>query len=112
MNEKSSPDTGPEHIKKILEDVFKDSGLESQVRAHSALIFWKRVAGEEIYARAKAAYLERGTLFVAVESSVWIHRLQLQETDLRKRMNRELAKEAPGVDPIKQIRFRLSNESN
>ena len=112
MNEKASSDTGPEHIKKILEEVFKDTGLESQLRANSALILWKRVAGEEIYTRAKAAYLERGTLFVAVESSVWMHRLQLQETDLRRRMNRELAKEAPDVDPIKQIRFRLSNESD
>jgi len=110
MNKEAAPALGPEHIKKILEDVFKDTGLGDQVRAQSALIYWERVAGQEIHKRAKASYLEGGTLFVEVENSVWMHRLQLQEADLRKRLNLELAREVPEAESIKQIRFRLWNE--
>lgn len=100
-------DSGPQHIKEILETVLKETGLEKQILDHGALLCWDRIAGEKISSHTKALYVERGTLFVEVDSSVWMHRLQLQEQDLLSRLHRECEKQAPGGEPIRQIRFRM-----
>ena len=109
MNKKDArSDSGPQHIKEILETVLRDTGLEKQILDHGALLHWDRVAGKEISCHTKAVYVERGTLFVDVDNSVWMHRLQLMESDLLGRLNREMEGQAPGGAPLQRIRFRMT----
>jgi len=107
MVDRSPPRSGPRHIKEILEALFRHAGIEQQIQASQALVCWSAVAGEEIAEHSRAATVERGTLFVEVENSVWMHRLQTQISDLKSRLNRELQERDPKSEPIREIRFRL-----
>jgi predicted nucleic acid-binding Zn ribbon protein len=98
------PRKGPERIGSILDSLFKKQGIEEPIRVHRALLDWDRLAGQAVADHAQAAYIEHGTLIVEVESPAWMHRLQMQEGELRDRLNRHL-----GEEIIRRIRFRLGS---
>jgi predicted nucleic acid-binding Zn ribbon protein len=95
---------GPEHIGTVLDSLFKQQGIEEAIRVHRAVVDWDSVVGDPIAKHASAVHIEHGTLIVEVESSVWMHRLQMEESALRTRINRHY-----GEDIIRQIRFRLGS---
>ncbi len=95
---------GPEHIGSILDSLFKQQGIEEPIRVHRALLDWDRLAGRDVAGHARAAYIEHGTLIVEVDSPAWMHRLQMQEGELRDRLNRHF-----GEEIIRRIRFRLGS---
>lgn len=99
------PRKGPERIGSILDSLFKQQGIEEPIRVHRALLDWDRLAGEAVAGHARAAYIEHGTLIVEVESPAWMHRLQMQEGELRDRINRHF-----GEEIVLQIRFRLGSK--
>ncbi len=95
---------GPEHIGTVLDSLFKQQGIEESIRVHRAVLDWDAVVGDTVARHASAVHIERGTLVVEVESSVWMHRLQMEEATLRAQVNRHY-----GEDIIRQIRFRLGS---
>lgn len=97
---------GPEHIGTVLDSLFKQEGIEEAIRVHRAVVDWDAIVGDAVSSHARAVYIEHGTLIVEVESSVWMHRLQMQESEMRARVNRHF-----GEDIIHQIRFRLGSPS-
>ncbi len=104
---KRREESGPKHIRSILETVFRETGLEEQVRENRAVLFWEEVVGEDVSRHARAAYMEQGTLWVEVNNSVRIHSLQMQEEDLKRRMNRAIKQSGSVAGTVRQIRFRL-----
>jgi predicted nucleic acid-binding Zn ribbon protein len=86
--------------------LFKQQNIEEPIRVHRVVLDWDSLAGEEISKHASAVYVEHGTLIVEVESPAWMHRLQMQEGELRTRINHHF-----GEDIIRQIRFRLGSPS-
>jgi predicted nucleic acid-binding Zn ribbon protein len=97
---------GPQHIGTILDSLFKQQGIEEPIRIHRAVVGWDSLVGDTISRHARAVHIEHGTLIVEVESPGWMHRLQMQELELRTRVNRHF-----GEDVIRQIRFRLGSTS-
>ena len=97
---------GTEHIGKILDSFFKQRGIEESIRVQQAVLEWDSLVGDVVSKHAKAVHIEHGTLIVEVESPGWMHRLQMQELELRTRVNRHF-----GEDIIRQIRFRLGSTS-
>jgi len=97
---------GPQHIGTILDSFFKQQGLEEDIRVHRAVVDWDSVVGDTVSRHARAVHIEHGTLIVEVESPGWMHRLQMQEGELRTRINRHF-----GEEIILQIRFRLGSTS-
>ncbi len=98
--------TGPEHIATVLDSLFKQEGLQEAIRVHRLLLDWDSIVGDAVARHTTAAYIEHGTLIVEVASSAWMHRLQMQESDLRTRVNRHL-----GEGVIQQVRFRIGSPS-
>jgi len=111
MKKPSDSVSYPRHIRDILKDVLRQTGLEEPIRSNAALLCWDGVVGEEIARHARAAYVERDILFVEVQNSVWMHQLQMQETTLKDRLNQVLEKKQPGGKGIQQIRFRLGHKT-
>jgi hypothetical protein len=107
FSRKSREDSGPEHIRNILKTVLRDTGLEDQLRENRAVLCWEEVAGPELSKVTRGAYVEKGTLWVEVNNSVRMHSLQMQETDLRNRLNLALKQSGSGAGAVRQIRFRL-----
>jgi len=101
---RSSP--GPQHIGTILESFFRQQGIEEPIRVHRAVVDWDSIVGDTVSRHARAVQIEHGTLIVEVESPGWMHRLQMQESELRDRVNRHF-----GEDLIHRIRFRLGSTS-
>jgi predicted nucleic acid-binding Zn ribbon protein len=97
---------GPQHIGTILDSFFKQQGLEEAIRIHRAVVDWGSVVGDAVSRHTRAVHVEHGTLIVEVESPGWMHRLQMQEGELRTRINRHF-----GEEIIRQIRFRLGSMS-
>ena len=100
--ERSNP--GPEHIGTILDAFFKERGIAEPLRVHHAVVDWDSLVGDAISRHARAVLVEHGTLIVEVENPGWMHRLQMQESELRTKVNRHY-----GEDIIRQIRFRLGS---
>jgi predicted nucleic acid-binding Zn ribbon protein len=97
---------GPEHIGKVLDSFFKRQGIEESIRAHRAVVDWDSLVGEAVSGHASAVHVDHGTLIVEVENPGWMHRLQMEERNLRARINRHF-----GEEIIHQIRFRLGSPS-
>jgi predicted nucleic acid-binding Zn ribbon protein len=104
---KPREESRPQHIRSILETVFRETGLEEQVRENRAVLYWEVAVGKDISRYARAAYVEKGTLWVEVNNSVRMHSLQMQEEDLRRRINQTLKQSGSAAGTVRQIRFRL-----
>jgi predicted nucleic acid-binding Zn ribbon protein len=94
--------SGPEHIGRVLDSFLRQQGLEETLRVNRAALDWDCVVGDAVSRHARGSHVEHGTLIVEVDSPAWMHRLQMQELELRTRINRHL-----GEETIRQIRFRL-----
>jgi predicted nucleic acid-binding Zn ribbon protein len=106
MGRPGSSKPGPQHIGTILDSLFQQQGLDEAIRVHRAVVDWDCVVGDAVSRHARAVHIEHGTLIVEVESPGWMHRLQMQEEELRTRINRHF-----GEEIIRQIRFRLGSTS-
>ena len=95
---------GPEHIAHVLDSFFKQQGIEASIRAHRVVVDWDTIVGDAVSCHARAVHIEHGTLIVEAENPGWMHRLQMQELDIRTRINRYF-----GEEIIEQIRFRLGS---
>jgi predicted nucleic acid-binding Zn ribbon protein len=104
MGRRGRSKPGAEHIGTILEAFFKERGIAESLRVHRAVVDWDSLVGDATSRHARAVLVEHGTLIVEVENPGWMHRLQMQESDLRARINRHY-----GEDVIRQIRFRLGS---
>lgn len=87
--------------------MLKQQGLEEPIRVNRAVLDWDSVVGDAVSRHARGSHVEHGTLIVEVDSPGWMHRLQMQESELRARINRHL-----GEETIRQIRFRLGSPSD
>jgi predicted nucleic acid-binding Zn ribbon protein len=96
----------PEHIGTVLDSLFKQQGIEEPIRVHRTVVDWETIVGNTVSRHARAVHVEHGTLVVEVESPAWMHRLQMEESALRTRVNRHF-----GEEIIRQIRFRLGSPS-
>jgi predicted nucleic acid-binding Zn ribbon protein len=101
---------GPQHIKDVLEALFRRTGIDQQLQDCAALRCWDQIAGERIAGHASAVSVEKGTLFVEVANSVWMHLLQTQVSTLKSRLNQTLKSRSPESHPIQEIRFRLRHD--
>jgi len=105
MRNKDKPETGSVHIRTLIKDVLKKQGIEKEIHAHRAVVYWDSIAGKTLSPYTKAVCVKGDTLYVEVNSSVRIHQLQMQEEEIRVRINKKL-----GKTTIQHIRFRLMNE--
>ncbi len=68
---------------------------------------WPAASGEFIAQKTEALFVERGTLFVRVEDSVWAQHLSLQKNSLINKLNRNVRTRL-----LKDIRFQLGSTQN
>ena len=89
-----------EHLKKAIKIAINKAGIESALKQESAVFLWKEVVGRKVAKAAKAEKVDRGTLIVKTDSSVWRQELQMQKEQLIEKINKKIGSEA-----IKEIRF-------
>ena len=83
--------------------VLKDINLEQKRADVEILSVWKDLMDPEIVEHAKPANLHKGTLFVDVDSSVWLDEIvRYRQRDILRNMQNRF-----GREKIRKISFRI-----
>ena len=90
-----------QHIQVAIQNFLKKSGLNSGVEQQEALKIWGETVGNKISKNTEPMSVKNGILVIKTTNSVWKQELQIQKTEIIKRLNKRLKKNI-----IKEIRFK------
>lgn len=92
--------TRTERIGNVFSQLFKDLGIDKTIQQNQAVVNWAEFVGERIAEVSKAERIEKGTLFVRVESPVWRNELTFMKQSLIEDINKKLKN-----NTVKDIKF-------
>ena len=90
-----------QHIQTAIQNFLKKSGLKSGVEQQKALKLWGEAVGNKISKNTKPISVKNGTLLIKTTNPVWKQELQIQKTEIIKKLNNKIKKNI-----IKEIRFK------
>ena len=89
-----------EQLKKVLQKTIERSGFENAILQEKAVSIWPDVVGKNISKISKATSVNKGVLFVKVESATWKQELYMQKNEIINKINKKIGSKA-----IKEIRL-------
>ncbi len=89
-------------LKVVLQDSFKNLGIDSKLKEQEFLSTWDDVVGGKIASIAQPDYIRFKILFVSVADPIWIQQLSLMEDMIVDKLNRQSDRKL-----IEKIRFRF-----
>ena len=89
-----------EQLKKVLKKTIENSGFKNAILQENAISIWPNVVGKNISKISKATSVDRGVLFVKVESATWKQELHMQKNEIINKINEKIGSKA-----IKEIRL-------
>lgn len=89
-------------VEEAIEKCLRHYKLEKRVRERKVLKLWDRVVGESIASHTRAYRVQKGKLWVRVDSSSWLNELLFFKEKIKEKINQELGK---GV--IREVYFRM-----
>lgn len=95
-----------EPIGKVLEQVIANLGLTKKLSEQRAVVDWADIVGAKVAQHSKALRVDRGRLFVEVDSSVWAQELTLMKRRILREINARI-----GDRVINNIHFVLGGAS-
>jgi len=90
-----------QHIQVAIQNFLKKSGLNSGVEQQEALKIWGETVGNKISKNTEPMSVKNGILVIKTTNPVWKQELQIQKTEIIKKLNNRLKKNI-----IKEIRFK------
>jgi hypothetical protein len=96
--------TDPRPMSTALNKVLGELGLKKALSRHSVIHKWPRLVDSVIAKHAKIDRISADTVFVIVDSAVWMSELSAIRLKLLDKLNSALE---PGAAPFKEIRFTL-----
>ncbi len=97
---------GPSAAKNALGSVLKRHGIAKEVREHRLLIQWESIVGAKVAARTTPDALDKGTLWVRVDSASWLHQLSFLKDEIIAKANTLC-----GSELVSDLRFHLGRRS-
>ena len=89
-----------EQLKKVLKKTIENSGFKNAILQEDAVSAWSDVVGKNISEISKATSVDRGVLFIKVESATWKQELYMQKNEIINKINKKIGSKA-----IKEIRL-------
>ena len=89
-----------EQLKKVLKKTIENSGFKNAILQENAVSMWSDVVGKNISKISKATNVDRGILFIKVESATWRQELHMQKNEIINKINKKIGSKA-----IKEIRL-------
>jgi len=89
-----------EKIGNVFTQLFSDLGIDKAIQQNMAVAQWSEIVGERIAEISEAERIEKGVLFVKVNSPVWRNELVFMKSSLINSVNEALAKNI-----VKDIKF-------
>jgi predicted nucleic acid-binding Zn ribbon protein len=97
---------GPSSASRALGSVLKRHGIAKEVREHRLLLQWDKVVGPRVADRTLPDRLEKGVLWVRVETSSWMHQLSFMKEDIIAKAN-----ELCGEEVVSDLHFHLGRHN-
>jgi predicted nucleic acid-binding Zn ribbon protein len=91
---------GIRRLDRVLSDALSAAPFAAGLREQSVLQCWSEIVGETIAAHSEAVALSSGTLFIAVDSSVWAQELSLLRGNIAAAIDARL-----GPGHVRELRF-------
>ncbi|MCD6353435.1 MAG: DUF721 domain-containing protein, partial [Proteobacteria bacterium] len=91
-----------ENIKLILKNLSQKRELNSVFKCHRIIKIWQDAVGPRIARHSQPKRLQNNTLWVEVDSSVWMQQLHFMEEKMKEKLNQMM-----GASMIEKIRFKL-----
>ena len=95
-------DSFPSPVGEVLRRVFTRRGISRKMKEMSVLGLWKEVVGKKVDRHTHPLSIEKGKLFVNVDSSGWLVQLTYLKDKIISKFNKK-----EGGKAIKDIYFRL-----
>ena len=89
-----------EQLKKVLKKTIENSSFKNAILQENAISIWPNVVGKNISKISKATSVDKGVLFVKVESATWKQELHMQKNEIINKINEKIGSKA-----IKEIRL-------
>ena len=89
-----------EQLKKVLKKTIENSGFKNAILQENAVSVWSDVVGKNISKISKATSVDKGVLFIKVESATWKQELYMQKNEIINKINKKIGSKA-----IKEIRL-------
>ena len=80
--------------------IFLKSGFKNAILQENAVSVWPDVVGKNISNISKATNVDKGVLFIKVESATWKQELYMQKNEIINKINKKIGSKA-----IKEIRL-------
>lgn len=97
---------GASSASQALGSVLKRHGIAKEVREHRLLLQWNLVVGPRVADRTLPDRLEKGVLWVRVETSSWMHQLSFMKDEIIAKAN-----ELCGEEVVRDLHFHLGRHS-
>ncbi len=81
------PKSEPQPLGLLLGRVLQELGLKEKLRQYDVVTAWPELVGEKIAKVTKAYRIDRGVLFVRVETSEWRNELVMRKPEILKKIN-------------------------
>ena len=89
-----------QELRKIIQTLLADTGIEKAVLQHKSLLIWKEIVGETIANNSEPSDVKHGVLTVKVSTPVWRNELVFRKKEILEKLNKVL-----GKDVIKDIKL-------
>ena len=89
-----------DHAIELLLNSIEKSGFKNAILQENAVSMWPDVVGKNISKISKATSVDKGILFVKVESATWKQELYMQKNEIINKINKKIGSKA-----IKEIRL-------
>ncbi|MEO5930526.1 MAG: DUF721 domain-containing protein [Candidatus Kapaibacterium sp.] len=90
-----------ESIGAIIQQWLRENNLSEKLQENSVPSYWVEIVGESVARHAQVERIERGTMFVKVQSAVWRNELAMRREEIRAKVNERL-----GAEIVKEIVLR------
>ena len=74
--------TKAQSIGNVFAELFRDLGISKAIEQNKAVVEWPEIVGERVAEVSQAEKIEKGVLFVRVESPVWRNELSFMKQNL------------------------------
>ncbi len=80
----------PVAMQALIDDLCRRWGIEKKVKEYQALSMWPQIVGKRIAEKAKPLGIQKGKLFLSVESASWRNELTFLKRDIIDKINRSV----------------------
>ncbi len=90
-----------ERIGSLIQQWLRENDLTDKVQEASVPAYWLEIVGEAVARQATVERIDKGRMFVRVESAVWRNELMMRREEIRQKVNERF-----GAEVVQEIILR------